>query len=49
MKQLEYTIKVVTRGPVQVDDLVALLTDYLEVESAEVTNYRALPVKRVKA
>lgn len=48
MKQMEYTIKVVTKDPID----VAVITDAIvnsapmRVQSAEVTNYRVLPTKR---
>ena len=47
MKQMEYTIKVITNVPVEPSLLVGEMTDIAEVESALVTNWRVLP--KVKA
>ena len=48
MKQMEYTIKVVTKDPID----VAVITDAIvnsapmRVQSAEVTNYRVIPMRK---
>jgi len=46
MKQMEYTIKVVTDVPIDTSALVTAMTDIAGVDSAMVTNYRVLPAKK---
>jgi hypothetical protein len=48
MKQLEYTLKVVTNGPMDTAALCGSVADAdIEmVASVEVTNYRVLPAKK---
>ena len=49
MKQMEYTIKVTTNVPVEPSLLAGAMKDISGVESALVTNWRVLPVKKVKS
>jgi len=49
MKQMEYTIKVTTNVPVEPSLLAGAMKDIAGVESASVTNWRVLPVKKVKS
>jgi hypothetical protein len=46
---MEYTIKVVTNVPVEPSLLAGAMKDIAGVESAMVTNWRVLPVKREKS
>jgi hypothetical protein len=46
MKQMEYTIKVVTETPVDTAVLKSALTEIIGVATAEITNYRVLPARK---
>ena len=50
MKQMEYTFKVVTDCPLDIDELHEAIVTIKGVKSADCTNYRVLPTpKAVKA
>ena len=50
MKQMEYTLKVVTNGPMDTAALCGSVADadIEKVAAVEVTNYRVLPNKKIE-
>ena len=48
MKQMEYTLKIVTNVPIDTTALVTAMTDIAGVDSAMVTNWRTIATPREK-
>ncbi len=48
MKEMEYTVKIVTEGPVEQGTLLAAIKTSGWAKSVEITNYRVLPRPKVK-
>ncbi len=42
-KQMEYTVKLITNGPVDPDSLEEVILRHHEVVTAEIVNFRVLP------